>query len=655
MNPRYSRVMMLICGCLSVGALAIFLTLQHGSPGPLSAPHAEAIQGTDLRSCDHCHADQGLTQGCLNCHQEIVTQIEQDKGYHAYLLKAVPRTCQPCHPEHHGRDFDLVGVLAWQGQDPNLFDHLHVAYKLTGKHNDLACAACHQDKRTGPFTLSGFSSMARANTKLGLNQSCISCHTDVHARGQAKVCDACHDQQAFKPAPHFRHDTYYVLAGAHLEAACSACHLPGDQNESEIIAPGEPDGLDFVFGQVRGKTCVQCHPSPHRASVLNRDCDACHLASDATWSLGERGMTLELHTQMGYPLEGAHASALCETCHPLDKLYAERYPDPCSPDYLRDLDGCQGCHEDPHNRQFDDRYPGCVACHTQTEFKPTTFTTIDHMTLFPLMGSHEQVACETCHARDPETGVHQFSGTPHACRACHQDPHQAQFQDRYKDCSACHDPNQFAPSTFTVAQHAERYVLTRPHAELACDQCHGKDPNVPVRQFAGMSHACQACHQDPHEGQFQDRYTTCLSCHHQDRFMPAVFELAQHAQRYALTGAHEAVACIQCHTKDPTSQMRRFVSTSSTCKACHQNPHGTQFQQELREGDCTVCHLSDFSTFAIRPFDHEKRTRYPLTGVHIKVACLDCHPSVKQNSGLPIVQYRPLSTHCEDCHGFIPN
>ncbi len=62
------------------------------------------------------------------------------------------------------------------------------------------------------------------------------------------MCDACHDQQAFKPAPHFRHDTYYVLAGAHLEAACSACHLPRDQNESEMMIPGEPNGEDKARG-----------------------------------------------------------------------------------------------------------------------------------------------------------------------------------------------------------------------------------------------------------------------------------------------------------------------------------------------------------------------------------------------------------------------
>ena len=113
--------------------LAGFLMVYHGSPGPLSAAHAQVIKGTFIKSCKQCHADQGLTQGCLSCHHEIAGQIHQNRGYHAYLVEQTSRTCQQCHPEHHGAAFPLVSDLAWQGQDPNAFGHPHVDFPIFEK------------------------------------------------------------------------------------------------------------------------------------------------------------------------------------------------------------------------------------------------------------------------------------------------------------------------------------------------------------------------------------------------------------------------------------------------------------------------------------------------------------------------------------------
>ncbi len=643
-------MLMWIFGFLTIGTLAAFLMLRHGSPGPLSVSHARVIKGTFIKSCKQCHTDQGLTQGCLNCHDEIARQVDQDRGYHAYLLRDESHTCQRCHPEHHGEEFPLVSDLAWQGQDPNMFNHPHVVFKLSGQHVRLACADCHHAKRKGPFTLSAFPLHHRSTTYLGLDQACISCHQDIHAGGRVRACDVCHDQDAFVPAPYFQHDDYFALEGAHTQTPCSACHLP-DAQESQVKATGaDPNDMSRSFQHVKGKLCSQCHASPHR-TPWDQGCQTCHHATDLNWSQGQRGIDLQVHAELGFALEGAHSSLACASCHAPDQPYAERYIDSSSPDYARQPGHCEGCHQNPHGDQFREGYTSCRDCHTQSHFRPSTIDPVWHAQLFPLTEAHTELACVKCHPTDAHTGMQRFVDTPNACRACHQDPHQGQFQDRYESCLDCHDPNHFTPSTFSLTQHAHYFALTGAHAQLTCDQCHPADPNLIPRRFVGTSRDCQGCHSDPHGGQFQDRYTSCLDCHHSDRFVPTTLGPAQHSETYPLAGAHRAVACIQCHRVDANTKVRQFRSTPKTCNACHLDPHRGQFQQD-GQTQCERCHGST-DLWAAEEFVHERDTQFPLEGSHAKVTCQACHPAIPQKNGQSVIQYRPTSTRCEDCHGYI--
>ena len=651
MNWPNSKAWVWIFGFLAIGGLAVFLMLRHGSPGPLSASHAQAIKGTFVKSCKQCHTGQGLTQGCLNCHDEIARQIDQDRGYHAYLFQDESQTCQQCHPEHRGESFPLVSDLAWQGQDPNAFDHPHVTFKLSGYHDSLACADCHRAKRKGPFALSDFPAQQRTTTYLGLGQDCMGCHEDIHAGGRAQSCDTCHDQNAFEPASYFQHDDYFTLEGVHAQASCSACHLLNAQESSENVVRTDPNRVHLAFKQAKGKTCSQCHASPHRAT-WDQDCQVCHVAADLTWLQGQRGIDLQIHSKLGFALEGAHTSLSCASCHPSDRSYAERYPDPGSPGYLRQPGHCQGCHQNPHGDQFTECYAGCRDCHTQAHFKPSTVDAAWHAKRFPLTEPHANLACAKCHLVDAQTGTQRFADTPSICQVCHQDPHQGQFQDRYESCLDCHDPNHFTPSTFTVNRHARFYALTGPHVQLTCDQCHPDETGLTLRRFAGTPHDCLDCHQSPHGGQFQDRGISCLKCHHSDRFMPTTFGPAQHSETYPLLGSHRAVACIQCHLIDAKTKVRQFKSTTKTCKICHPDPHGGQFQKELQQGDCTVCHLSDCTTFQLRPYDHEEKTGFSLTGAHAQAPCQHCHieRAVSQITGPEVRWYRPTPTECAACH-----
>jgi hypothetical protein len=84
---------------------------------------------------------------------------------------------------------------------------------------------------------------------------------------------------------------------------------------------------------------------------------------------------------------------------------------------------CDGCHEDPHARQFarNGTNPECTSCHNTARWKPSLF---DHETRtdFSLKGGHQDVPCRDCHKLTREVQnnpVLLYKPTPHACAACH--------------------------------------------------------------------------------------------------------------------------------------------------------------------------------------------------------------------------------------------
>jgi hypothetical protein len=82
------------------------------------------------------------------------------------------------------------------------------------------------------------------------------------------------------------------------------------------------------------------------------------------------------------------------------------------------------------------------------------------------------------------------------------------------------------------------------------------------------------------------------------------------------------------------------------CIACHKDEHEGQFAVKSVT-DCSPCH-SAVSWKALL-FDHNRRSRYQLTGKHISVACEKCHTRVAMNQRM-VVKYKPLGMACIDCH-----
>jgi hypothetical protein len=278
------------------------------------------------------------------------------------------------------------------------------------------------------------------------------------------------------------------------------------------------------------------------------------------------------------------------------------------------------------------------------------------------------VSCGNCHTFG--------AGTPQLkCMSCHVEIQKRVSEKRGyhgqivnsaigdNDCSRCHSEHggrEFAlihwPEPQSKFDHRKQtgFALEGKHAALMCAQCHTSRNIAAVRRteialkdldrsFLGLGTDCASCHQDAHRGQLG---ANCATCHSQSSWKPAPG--FNHANtRYPLTGMHQSVSCERCHSASSAAGASNGVVErvfrdvkSGDCVDCHKDPHLGSFA-----GGCKQCHAtSSWKTisFADSKFDHS-RTKYPLTGLHVKVACLACHKGTNFSS--PI-----RSAQCMDCH-----
>ncbi|MEN8254183.1 MAG: cytochrome c3 family protein [Verrucomicrobiota bacterium] len=481
--------------------------------------------------------------------------------------------------------------------------------------------------------------------------------------------------------------------------SCKECHAEGGLDEGclvchiEIAGQLENDsGFHAYLERECPASCGACHPE-HLGTAFA-------LAGDVAWKDLDRENFD--HAHVDFKLAGSHDRLACEKCH-AEKLkkpfMLPGFPEQPRPSTFLGLEqGCTACHEDVHGSG--DATRDCEKCHDQNQFKPAAF--FNHSEHFLLEGIHATTECASCHQKDEAESIAGFGpvqGT--SCTDCHESPHRAEAI-RKKDCQTCHLA---ADETWILGErgidpvlHATfGFTLDPPHTDLECKGCHQPEFDYaerfpdPVRQ----PDQCRACHDDPHGGQFAEKYSGCLECHSRQHFIPSSIGLLQHSKAYPLQGAHRAVACNQCHTVDPVSEVRQFTALPAACTACHADPHEGRFDEALKEGGCSACHLSDSSTFRIaayshrnklacatchvdihrgqfrrngttecerchdttkqwsaEAFAHDRDSDFKLDAAHAKVACSACHVPVPQPDGTPVVQYKPLTKRCEDCHGF---
>ena len=653
----------------TLGLFALMLTLSlplrlsaQLSPGPLARAH-QSLEGAG--KCASCHGvrREPMTQLCLGCHKEIRALIDKGRGLHARQAQQGKRECASCHPDHAGTGFAMI---AWDEGSSSKFDHARAGWPLDGKHREAKCESCHATRyRVSP--VAQLSPRKASAGWIGLETTCISCHRedDAHNGKLDLTCESCHNTTTWDEAPKFEHQkSDYPLTGKHADVECDACHLVKRlglrSNEAGQPLP--------VFKPVPHRDCVSCHSDPHKGQ-MTAACSECHVTRGFS-IIDKREFN---HAATRYPLRGKHAWVGCEGCH--GKNLTRKTPPFAT---------CASCHSDPHRGEatIAGKAQDCASCHRVEGFTPATFTVAKHrQTAYPLEGKHASVACVSCHTPGPKIGTSVSVARMHIpfsrCSDCHSDAHAGQLDSRPKGpgCESCHAVVGFAPSTFSVADHAKlRLPLDGRHATTTCAACHASArPGLPAHPSTTslgtakvaltLASSCTSCHVDAHAGRFpvaaSGSQLECTTCHTTTAFHPSTVDIARHnAFAFKLEGAHRAVSCAQCHSEMTTAHATStlllsarnvaklpFAEQRTRCASCHETPHGTQFAARKDAGECAACHAVDAFAPASR-FNHNRDASFKIEGAHAKVLCGACH---QKKDG--IVSYRGLSAKCESCHG----
>jgi hypothetical protein len=418
-------------------------------------------------------------------------------------------------------------------------------------------------------------------------------------------CDLCHTTDSWKMRPdaQFSHAaTGFDLTGMHTTVECRGCH----------------QGLKFSSAR---RECQSCHIDVHKGE-LGSDCLRCH-----TTKTSKIVDMIERHQQTRFPLLGRHAAAPCEACHARS----------ANQQYTGTPTTCIGCHRNEYqgtqnpNHLFAGFSTDCAQCHVMNA--PSWIGSFNHqLTVFPLTGAHQSVPCSKCHT------TNSFKSTSQECYSCHaseyaavQSPNHAAGSFSHQ-CVTCHTTTVWKPATFDHA--ATRFALTGKHASALCSSCHVND------NYRLTYSDCYACHQVDFQKPTNPNHIAgsfvhaCDQCHTTTVWTPSTFNHS--STPFALLGAHQAVACANCHVNNV------YAGLHKNCIDCHQadyaNTTSPKHATPTFSTLCTQCH--SMTGWKPASFDHTA-TKFALTGKHTTTACVACH--VSNN-------YQLVYIGCYQCH-----
>lgn len=367
------------------------------------------------------------------------------------------------------------------------------------------------------------------------------------------------------------------------------------------LSPGDLHRAHAEFEHI--KNCTKCHDAGH--GVNAKRCLDCH-------------RFLQQRIQAG---KGLHAQ----------------------PDYQ----ACETCHVDHQGRN------GELIIWKGGKDK------FDHeLTGYALVGKHANLRCEKCHL--PEFIVDTkplldekidlkktLLGLNQDCLTCHVDEHRGGLNP---SCLNCHTMEGWKPAS-KFDHNRTVYPLTGKHIQVACTKCHPLVTDHKYKTDADFSRykglafqRCRDCHQDVHQGRLG---IVCETCHTVDSWAKVPDAIFDHAKtRYPLIGKHRAVPCAKCHFPGKSIRGLAFA----LCSDCHRDEHQGQFVQREGHGACEACHdVESFSPAKYGVKDH-KKSKYPLQGAHLAVACLQCHKKTYGAGSTLTFQFVFPDQSCTVCH-----
>jgi hypothetical protein len=384
--------------------------LSHTYSGLLSSClscHKDIHRGQLSQQCDRCHTPRSWspatgfshdrvaftltgkhkTVACAECHKKTY-----DAGRVVQYTHLEYAACAPCHTDPHRGKFkkacqDCHSTMGWDQGAAKSFDHSLTRFPLQGKHVGVKCSQCHMPAAkkmkngTGAFAIARF-------------QQCADCHADSHGgqfahRPDNGRCESCHTEKGFLPSTYTVSDhtnTRFVLTGAHIATACTACHLAGAVHAKS----------SRLFQWKEDLQCAVCHKDAHSGEFTTsskKSCEMCHTTN--AWN-----NLLFTHESTHFSLKGKHAQILCEQCHSKAEIGF-----PAGRKQYRSLSQqCFNCHKDEHEGQFSlTGVTDSARCHSTISWKIENFNHTT-MTRFVLTGKHVSVPCGKCHKPTTSAG-----------------------------------------------------------------------------------------------------------------------------------------------------------------------------------------------------------------------------------------------------------
>ncbi|MEW5981936.1 MAG: hypothetical protein AB1806_06150, partial [Acidobacteriota bacterium] len=574
--------------------------------------HADPHKGAFAQDCSNCHDERRFRNGrfdhaatgfaltgkhaplrCVDCHKNTAPAGTRARA--AVDFRGLRSACVTCHHDVHQNELGPMCGSCHSAETfrVDTFTHQGAQDFYLGRHQNVACAACHVTRPPGSPMRTGVP--VSGWTFKTLPRACAACHTDVHLGQVGTACEACHriDAASFGTSTFTHANSAYPLTGRHESVECRRCH--------------RPETADFPAGHgtaVRLKglstACATCHQDPHLGQLGPR-CDGCH--STLTFKVDRY-----VHANPGSFFGAAHAEEECAACHKVREAdyagghgAAVRYKVGTT---------CTNCHEDPHAGSMG---TACEMCHAPEGWR-TMSRGFHKAGIFTLQGRHLAVECVACHLEGA------IKGTPGTCFDCHwirrqDDPYETRLGTA---CESCHRPSSWTAVNWNHAT-TTGVPLSPVHQALGCDGCHK------TRAFLPGSVTCYGCHAEDYQSAREPIHvqggfpTTCETCHRASHvsWSQALFD---HNASFPLAAVHATQACTACHKNNV------YKGTPRDCVGCHRADYDrTSSPNHAAAGfptACESCHNAADATWGTG-FNHSQY--FQLVGVHATQACTACH------------------------------
>lgn len=308
-------------------------------------------------------------------------------------------------------------------------------------------------------------------TEEAKSSTCITCHSGayrvasnpVHVNKIPDTCQDCHSTKAWSPVEledHF----WWPLQNKHANLKCEACHESG-----------------FRAGDT-SKDCQSCHRKDYDEATEPKhagfplDCTLCHTDTGFKPSSFKHP----------WPLDGAHATTPCASCHTGDP-----------PAYKGTPTDCRSCHQADYDTAKNPIHQGvfattCADCHTASSWRPSTYVHV-----WPLRGKHVLVPCNSCHTGSPP----KYEGTATDCFGCHQGDYAASPFPNHgtfpHTCQDCHVMSGWKPAITGLHPESSFPIKTGTHADprIKCMDCHVLAKGAST---GGQNADCVNCHLGSH-------------------------------------------------------------------------------------------------------------------------------------------------------------